>query len=104
MCCGALEMYELEFTQGAIDDLRFLKKHEQQQVITGIESQLLYEPAVETRNRKRLSPNKVSEWELRLGKFRVFYDVESAVRIVKVEAVGYKDGNQLFIRGEPYQL
>lgn len=73
-------------------------------MITGIESQLLYEPAVETRNRKRLSPNKVSEWELRLGKFRVFYDVESAVRIVKVEAVGYKDGNQLFIRGEPYQL
>lgn len=97
-------MYELEFTQGAVDDLRFLRKNEQQEVIDGIESQLLYKPAVETRNRKRLRPNNVSEWELRLGKFRVFYDVESVVRIVKIEAIGYKEGNQLFIRGEPYQL
>jgi mRNA-degrading endonuclease RelE of RelBE toxin-antitoxin system len=97
-------MYDIEFTQDAIDDLRFLKKNEQQQVIAGIESQLLYEPNVETRNRKRLRPNDVSEWELRLGKFRVFYDVEATVRIVRVEAIGYKEGNQLFIRGEPYQL
>ncbi|NMF86030.1 type II toxin-antitoxin system RelE/ParE family toxin [Nodosilinea sp. P-1105] len=97
-------MYDIEFTQGAIDDLRFLKKNEQQQVIAGIESQLLYEPNVETRNRKRLRPNDVSEWELRLGKYRVFYDVEATVRIIKVEAIGYKEGNQLFIRGEPYQL
>lgn len=97
-------MYELEFTQDAIDDLRFLKKNEQQEVIDGIESQLLYEPAIETRNRKRLRPNDVSEWELRLGKFRVFYDVEAVVRIVRIEAIGYKEGNQLFIRGEPYQL
>ncbi|NJL46323.1 MAG: type II toxin-antitoxin system RelE/ParE family toxin [Leptolyngbyaceae cyanobacterium SM2_5_2] len=97
-------MYDIEFTQGAIDDLRFLKKNEQQQVIAGIESQLLYEPTIETRNRKRLRPNDVSEWELRLGRFRVFYDIESIVRIVKVEAIGYKEGNQLFIRGEPYQL
>jgi len=97
-------MYDIEFTQDAIDDLRFLKKNEQQQVIAGIESQLLYEPNVETRNRKRLRPNDVSGWELRLGKFRVFYDVEATVRIVRVEAIGYKEGNQLFIRGEPYQL
>lgn len=54
-------MYELEFTQGAVDDLRFLKKNEQQEVISGIENQLLYKPAVETRNRKRLRPNNVSE-------------------------------------------
>lgn len=97
-------MYELEFTQGAVDDLRFLRKNEQQEVIDGIESQLLYKPAVETRNHKRLRPNNVLEWELRLGKFRVFYDVESVVRIVRIEAIGYKEGNQLFIRGEPYQL
>jgi mRNA-degrading endonuclease RelE of RelBE toxin-antitoxin system len=98
------EMYDIEFTQVAIDDLRFLKRHEQQQEIAGIESQLLYEPVAETRNRKRLRPNNVSEWELRLGKFRIFYDVELAVRIVKTEAVGYKEGSQFFIRGEPYKL
>lgn len=84
--------------------MRFLKKYEQQQVITGIEAQLQYNPDQEARNRKRLRPNQVSEWELRLGKFRVFYDVFEQVLVVRIEAVGYKDGNQLFIRGERFEL
>ena len=51
-----------------------------------------------------MRPNDLAEWELRLGKFRVFYDVEEQVKIVKVEAIGYKDGSQLFIHGEEYEL
>ncbi|MEK6408616.1 MAG: hypothetical protein AABN34_16940 [Acidobacteriota bacterium] len=69
-----------------------------------MERQLPHEPDLETRNRKKLRPNQVSEWELRIDRFRVFYDIDEQSRIVKVEAVGYKRGSALFIHGEEYEL
>jgi len=39
------------------------------------------EPIVETRNRKKLRPNPLAPWELRIGKARVFYDVEESVSL-----------------------
>jgi mRNA-degrading endonuclease RelE of RelBE toxin-antitoxin system len=80
-------MYEIEYTAEALGDLESLRKFEQKQVVDEIDAQLKYEPDVETRNRKRLRPNNVAEWELRVGRFRVFYDVRKAVNIVKVEAI-----------------
>ncbi len=74
------------------------------EVLEGIETQLRYEPAVETRNRKRLGPNDVAEWELRIGRFRVFYNVNEQVKIVGIEAIGFKVGSELFIRGERREL
>jgi len=97
-------MYEIEFTIEAIEDLDSFRKFEHRKIIDGIEAQLKYEPAVETRNRKKLRPNDVAEWELRIGKFRVFYDVYAQVRIVKIEGVGHKKGNRLFMHGEEYKL
>ena len=58
----------------------------------------------DTRNRKKLRPNDVSEYELRISKLRVFYDVDEEAKTVKIEAVGYKEGNRLFIRGKEYAL
>jgi mRNA-degrading endonuclease RelE of RelBE toxin-antitoxin system len=58
----------------------------------------------DTRNRKKLRPNDVSEYELRISKFRVFYDVDEEAKTVKIEAVGYKEGNRLFILGKEYAL
>jgi len=97
-------MYEIEYTPEAIDDLKPFRKYEQQSIFDQIDEQLLYEPAIETRNRKRLRPNNVAEYELRVGKFRVFYDVDEAVKIVKIEAIGYKEGSHLFIHGKEYEL
>jgi mRNA-degrading endonuclease RelE of RelBE toxin-antitoxin system len=97
-------MYEIEFTDEAEEDLRWFRKNEQQEILDGINSQLSYEPSVETRNHFRLRPNQTAEWELRLGKYRVFYDVESVVRIISVEAVGLKIGNRLFFRGKEKKL
>ena len=96
--------YEIELTQSAIADLQVFRKFEQRQIVAGIEEQLQYEPTVVTRNRKRLRQNDIAEWELRIGKFRVFYDVDARVKIVKIEAIGYKEGNVLSIRGEEYEL
>ena len=97
-------MYEIEFTPEAFEDLKAFRKFEQNTIIDSIEAQLKHEPMVETRQRKQLRPNDVAEWELRLGKFRVFYNVEEAALMVSIEAVGFKTGNLLFIRGEKRDL
>ena len=62
------------------------------------------EPTTETRNRKRLRPNELAEWEVRISAFRVFYAVDQENKLVRIEAVGYKKGSQLFIRGKEYKL
>ena len=69
-----------------------------------IDAQLRYEPTVETRNRKELRPNEVATWELRIGRFRVFYAVDEEDRNVSIEAIGFKIGHELFIRGERTEL
>lgn len=69
-------MFEIVLTPEAIDDMRSLRKFERQRIFDEIEKQLQHQPAAETRNRKRLHPNNLAEWELRIGKFRVFYDVD----------------------------
>jgi mRNA-degrading endonuclease RelE of RelBE toxin-antitoxin system len=97
-------MFRIEFTLEAVDDLRLLRKFDQQQVIAAIEAQLPYQATQETRNRKRLRPNQLAEWELRVEQSRVFYDVDPQTATVKIEAVGYKQGNRLYVHGQEYQL
>ena len=97
-------MFQIAFTPEAIEDLRWFKKVEQKQIIAMLEEQLSHEPTTETRNRKRLRPNQLAEWELRVDRFRVFYDIDTEKQLIKVEAVGYKEGSRLFIHGEEYQL
>ncbi|MEX2120429.1 MAG: hypothetical protein WD847_12610 [Pirellulales bacterium] len=72
-----------------------------------IEGQLLFEPELETRNRKPLKRpiSFGADWELRLGpdnRFRVFYQVNAETHEVRVLAVGVKDRKQLFIGGEEF--
>lgn len=64
--------------------------------------QLAHQPTVETRNRKRMRPNPLAPWELRIGNLRVYFSVEEEPeRVVKVRAIGVKkQGNRLFIGGE----
>ena len=97
-------MHEIRFTPEAIEDLKRLRKIDQKEILEEIEGQLKHEPTVETRNRKKLRPNDLAEWELRINKFRVFYDAEEPTRVVKIEAIGWKDGNTMFIQGKEYRL
>ncbi len=97
-------MFQIEFTPEAREDLRLLRAYDQRRVIEAVEAQLRHQPAQETRNRKRLRPTELAEWEVRIAAFRVFYDVDEENELVKIEAVGYKQGNTLFIHGEEYEL
>jgi mRNA-degrading endonuclease RelE of RelBE toxin-antitoxin system len=95
-------MYEVAFTESALEDLRYLMKTDRNVVLEAIERQLTAEPLTETRNRKPLRPNDLSSWEVRVGIHRIFYDAEEGT--VTVKAVGWKEHNKLFIRGKEYRL
>jgi len=98
--------FEIEFTQSAADHIRSFRKYDQLIILDGIEEQLRDQPTVETRNKKPLSPNELSNWELRVDQFRVFYDVVSTedTKTVKIKAVGHKEHNKLWIGDKEVQL
>lgn len=98
-------MFEIEFTASAVQDLRSFKKYEQNTILDGIERNLRHEPTQPTTNRFPLRPNATAEWELRIdGKFRVFYNVDQVIKVVEVQRIGEKQGNQIFFRGQKGNL
>jgi mRNA-degrading endonuclease RelE of RelBE toxin-antitoxin system len=105
--------YEIEFAESVRSQLDALTANQRRTVVQAIEEQLLHEPLKETRNRKLLRPNPVAPWELRVGQFRVFYDVlphdpnlmpPEVEGVVQVLAIGRKTGNDLWIGGKKVQL
>ena len=50
-----------------------------------------------------MAGHPIAPWELRVGNYRVFYEL-AAEACVKVVAVGYKEHNDLFIRGKAVEL
>ncbi|BAZ10378.1 hypothetical protein NIES4071_21930 [Calothrix sp. NIES-4071] len=93
-------MYEIEFTPEAVTDLRYFRKFEQNVIIDAIQTQLPYEPTIETKNRFRREPSDLADWELRIGIFRVFYNVDEQVEIVSIERIGEKPNNIVLFRGQ----
>jgi mRNA-degrading endonuclease RelE of RelBE toxin-antitoxin system len=59
--------------------------------------------AAETKRRKKLDPNSIAPWELRIDQYRIFYDIDFG-SLIKVIAIGYKDHNELYIRGKKVDL
>jgi mRNA-degrading endonuclease RelE of RelBE toxin-antitoxin system len=96
--------FTIKFTPNALEHLHGFKKFEQKVIGEAIKSQLANEPLTETRNRKLLRPNPLSRWELRVGEFRIFYDVVEEGQIVQIKAIGYKERNKLFIYGREFEL
>ena len=74
-------------------------------MLDAIKLQLRHEPFRETRNRKRLRPNPLAPWELRVGTLRAFYepDIESH-GLVNVLAIGVKDGRRLLIDDKEIEI
>jgi len=83
-------MFEIKFTDEAVDDLQCFNKWEQKQIVMALETRLRLRPAVESTDIKRLNPKGAAEWEIRVGAARVFYDVNVRNSTVKIEAVGKK--------------
>ncbi len=97
--------YRIDYSPEAEDHLRELTARQQETVLDAVDEQLIYQPTVETRNRKIMRPNPLAPWELRIGQLRVYYDVEEEPEpVVVVLAVGIKERNLVRIGKEVIHL
>ncbi len=97
--------FKLVYAPITKEHLRAIERKHHSLIRRSIETQLQFEPATETRNRKPLKRTIFFEadWELRCGpnnRFRVFYEVNWQGREVYILAIGEKRRNQLYIAGE----
>jgi mRNA-degrading endonuclease RelE of RelBE toxin-antitoxin system len=89
-------VYEIVYSEGVADDLRRLTANERAKILDRIEVQLRYEPSRPARNRKVLMglvpPWDYVDpvWELRIGEYRIFYDVDQLQATVSVRAIRRK--------------
>lgn len=95
----------IDLSPDSQEQLDELTARQRKIVLDEIDMQLRYEPNVETRKRKPLDPNELAAWALRIGDFRVFYDVEIQHEpVVWIRAIGRKVRNRLFIGGKEIPL
>lgn len=96
--------YEIQFSRDAERQIRLLDARDRTALYDEIEQHLSNEPESQTLKRKLLRPNPLARWELRVGDYRVFYEVETDRQAVVILAVGIKEHNRLFIEGEEVSL
>ncbi|PYV84616.1 MAG: addiction module toxin RelE [Acidobacteria bacterium] len=89
-------VYRIRYSGGVADDLRRVRANQRTRILDRIEVQLTHEPTRQTRNRKivvgLIPPWEHVDpiWELRLGEYRVFYDVDEAKSSVTIRAIRHK--------------
>jgi mRNA-degrading endonuclease RelE of RelBE toxin-antitoxin system len=96
--------YEIVFSDDARAHLSGFAAGQRRIILGRVGALLASEPARETRNLKVLRPNPLSKYELRIGAFRVFFEVDQESNKVLVLAVGRKEGNRLTIAGKVVML
>ena len=95
--------FEVRFVPSAADDLHHFEAHERRIIADGIQEFLEVDADRENKRRKLLRPNPLAPWELRVGDYRVFYEI-TAGGAVRVLAIGRKLHNELFIRGRRAEI
>lgn len=89
-------MYTIRFATDVVKDLQRLSAYRRNIILEAIGTQLSHEPTSPTRNRKLLM-NLIPPWdavpliwELRVGEYRIFYDVSEEEKTVYVRAIRRK--------------
>ncbi len=98
----------LIFSPDAERQLFQFRAFDQRRIVDAIREQLIQaDPRNETRNKFALDPPPdCADYELRIGRFRVFYRVaeeEEGVSVI-VALIGRKDRNKLIVEGEVFEL
>lgn len=92
--------FKIEIADLAVEELNRIRAFDRRRIVEEIDRQLQDQPTQVTKNRKRLDSavpdfeHVAPIWELRVGEFRVFYDVDESAQIVFVRAVRPKRQDQ----------
>ena len=89
--------YEIVLKRSAVADLDGLRKYDATQIADAMEKHLEHEPAKESKSRiRRLRGISHPDYRLRVGDYRVFYNVDDDARRVEVLRVMHKDQTQSY--------
>ena len=89
-------MYKIKLSESVEKDLKRIKAYDRNIILDAVEEQLSHIPNIETKNRKILvsliPPFEAVPpiWELRVGEYRVFYDVDEEEQKIYVRAIRKK--------------
>jgi len=89
-------VFDILYDEAAEEDLRRLRPYDVRRVMNEVDAQLTKNPTVPGRRKKLLEgllppwDGVRPVWQLRVGDFRVFYDVDAERREVAVRAVRRK--------------
>ena len=88
--------FKIELMPVAESEINALRVYEHRMIVNAMREQLSFEPETRTRHRKKLGAAAAGFayrpplWELRVGAYRVLYDVDRSVMEVNVRAVRHK--------------
>jgi mRNA interferase RelE/StbE len=92
--------FKITITEDADRQFRALPARDQRILEAAILARLQHQPMTPTNAIKRLRPNPLAEFELRVGNLRALYNVEGDEVIILI--VGEKNGNKLIVEGEEF--
>ena len=91
--------YEISLKQSAISDMDDLRKYEAAQIANAMEKHLAHEPKKESRSRiRRLRGLTNPDYRLRVGEYRIFYNVDDHARRVDILRVMHKHQTQSYYK------
>ena len=93
-------MFSIVYVDRVANDLAAMRVFDQRRILDRIDEELSHQPTQETRHKKIISgltfpwDHEEPAWELRVGEYRVFYDVDVMAQQVTVRAVRQKPPHQ----------
>ncbi len=96
--------YYIQLKPSAEDDLNYYSRYARNIIVKAIFAYLQTEATIPSRKKKRLRPNPIAPWELKIGEYRVFYEVEEENQIINILAIGHKEHNDLYVQGRRVDL
>ena len=94
--CNNICVFEIRFAASVVGELKDLRAGDRRRILEEVKQKLGQEPTKPTKHIKKLRKlvppfeSVPPIWQLRVGDFRVFYDVDEAERRVYVRAVRRK--------------
>jgi mRNA-degrading endonuclease RelE of RelBE toxin-antitoxin system len=92
--------FEIVVHESAAREIETLRVFDQRRIVDEIAEQLSDQPTLTTRRRKCLGSlvatfeHEPPIWQLRVGDFRIFYDVDEESQLVHIRAVRQKETDQ----------